>query len=252
MEIIKRKILLEDIRSRKSDGTYGAITGDSIYFKIMLTQSGDDMGVFNNFDKKTDSLIEPLEHSPYISITGNKENIRYVNDDVLKYQQPTKKISGTTQDRLDEVRNYDENDIYTEGFDVRREEYLNYTGATVNGRDRVTVDSDPIEYVLDANDDIDIGTLNQNDGFYLKTFSGTNTTEIYYNRQGWNETNVGHSGLTKEEYLFGITSEPQVFSDVFIDRGVTSPKETHLKLSEIRNITELISYGNGFFNVKRG
>jgi hypothetical protein len=249
MEIIKRKILLEDIISRTSDGTHGTIVGDAFYIKVMLVQNIDDMGIFNNFDNTEFPLTGGTLYD--LSVSG-ETGIRYVNDVVTDYLTPTKKLSGTTEERLEDVRNYDEDNIYRPNFDIRRENYTNYTGASVNGRTRVTVDSDPIEYVIDANDDGNIGTLNQNDGFYFKTFSGTNRTEIYYNRQGWNETNVGHSGLTKEEYLFGITSEPQVFSDIFIDRGITSPKETHLKLSEIRTIDELTRYGNGFFNIKRG
>jgi hypothetical protein len=57
------------------------------------------------------------------------------------------------------------------------------------------------------------------------------------------------SALTKEEYLFGVTSQPEVQSDVFIDRGINSVFEKHLKLSEITNIDELQRYGNGFFNL---
>jgi hypothetical protein len=55
--------------------------------------------------------------------------------------------------------------------------------------------------------------------------------------------------LTKEEYLFGIISPPEVQSDVFIDRGITTIFEKHLKLSEITNLDELARYGKGFYNL---
>ena len=59
------------------------------------------------------------------------------------------------------------------------------------------------------------------------------------------------SALTKEEYLFGIISKPEVKSDLFIDRGITTIFEKHLKLSEITNINELSRYGRGYFNVTK-
>jgi hypothetical protein len=59
------------------------------------------------------------------------------------------------------------------------------------------------------------------------------------------------SALTKEEYLFGIISPPEVQSDVFIDRGATSVLDMHLRLSEIGNISELTRYGNGFYKLNK-
>ena len=170
-----------------------------------------------------------------------------------------------TEDRLDDVKSYNIQNIFQKDFDIEREVYTNYTGATVDGRTRVTAKGEPLEYVIDANDDAFIGSLSQNDGLYLRTFSSQTrnvvikdlirkripVTEIHYNRQGWNDTNIGFSALTKQEYLFGITSEPEVFSDVFIERGTTSVKERHLKLSEVKTLEDLVNYGNGFFNVSK-
>ena len=59
------------------------------------------------------------------------------------------------------------------------------------------------------------------------------------------------SAITKEEYLFGIISQPEVRSDVFIDRTITSITDLHLRLSEIRNLDSLIRYGNGFYNITK-
>jgi hypothetical protein len=267
MDIIKRKLWLEDIISRQSNSSHGEITSDAFYIKIMLTQSGDDMGIFNNFEINTDTLFEPELHTPFIPITGDDMTIRYLADSLSDFETTSHKISGLTEDRLDEVRNYDENNTFQPNFDIKREQYDNYEGTTINGVDRVTdVTSEGYEYVIDTSSaDVNIGTPQQNSGFFFKTFTGEtrnvtlfpninldiNRTEVYYNTEGWNETNVGHSGLTKEEYLFGISSEPQVFSDVFIDRGFLSPRENHIKLSEIKSLEDLVNYGNGFFNVKR-
>jgi hypothetical protein len=41
---------------------------------------------------------------------------------------------------------------------------------------------------------------------------------------------------------------PEVESDVFIDRGVISVMDMHLRLSEIKDTKQLERYGNGFIN----
>jgi hypothetical protein len=76
-------------------------------------------------------------------------------------------------------------------------------------------------------------------------------TNFRYIGEGQNETNVSLSALTKEEYLFGIISPPEVKNDVFIDRGVTSVMDIHLRLSEIKNLGQLSRYGNGFYNLTK-
>jgi hypothetical protein len=62
---------------------------------------------------------------------------------------------------------------------------------------------------------------------------------------------VSLSALTKEEYLFGIISPPEVQSDVFIDRGITTVMDKHLRMSEIKNLGQLSRYGNGFYNLTK-
>ena len=72
---------------------------------------------------------------------------------------------------------------------------------------------------------------------------------MYYNSEGFNKTNVDLSATTKEEYLFGITSSPTVVNDLFIDRGRNAVIQSHMQLGEIKNMTDLINYGNGFYNL---
>ena len=65
----------------------------------------------------------------------------------------------------------------------------------------------------------------------------------------FNKTNVDLQATTKEEYLFGITSSPTVFNDLFIDRGRATVIQSHMQLGEIKNMSDLINYGNGFYNL---
>ena len=163
MEIIKRKILLEDIISRKPDGTYGTMVGDDFYIKIFLTQKYDDMGAFSSFD----NTEFPLTGGTLYDFEVSGETImRYVNDDISRYETPEYKISGLTEDRLYDVRNYDEDALYKHNFDIKREQYTDYQGNVIDGVDRVTsLGVNYIDYVVDAVDNANIGTINQENGF---------------------------------------------------------------------------------------
>jgi hypothetical protein len=56
--------------------------------------------------------------------------------------------------------------------------------------------------------------------------------------------------LTRNEHFLGFLEQPQIYSDVFIERGKQGVMEKNLRLGEIDNLGELTIYGNGFFNVK--
>lgn len=57
--------------------------------------------------------------------------------------------------------------------------------------------------------------------------------------------------LTRNEHFLGFVSEPQIYSDIFVERGKMGVSEFNLRLGEIDNIGELDIYGNGFFLVKK-
>ncbi len=51
------------------------------------------------------------------------------------------------------------------------------------------------------------------------------------------------------EYNLGISSYQNVDADIYIDRGVNSAFESHLKLGEINSLDDLTLYNNGFFSI---
>jgi len=273
MEYIKRKILLENSIDRGNNSpTYGVLTATSFYINVMLTQNIDDMGMFtnveylpnlenNNTPVNYDILTQKLLASgftfpfmsgilPQVTPIDQSYDIRLTGKTVSDYYNFTDKIiTGETESRAQDVRSYSALDPYRLNFDVNSETYVNYSGGTVDGVDRVTKLGTAFTYVFGADkNDINIGTENQKNGLLYTDFSGANTT-ISYIGEGWNETNITLSALTKEEYLFGIISKPEVESDVFIDRGITTIFEKHLKMSEITNLDELSRYGRGYFNL---
>jgi hypothetical protein len=273
MEIIKRKILLENSVDRGYESqTYGQLTATSFYVNIILTQNIDDMGMFTdiiylpNFDNKTpvdytilkNKLISSGITFPFMNgvIPDDNDNleIEYQTRSISKKQSDyydfnNKTISGRTESRVDDVKSYNDLNPYILNFDITSETYINFTGKTVNGVDRVTsLNPTAFTYVfgVDSNDP-NIGTDKQNDGFLFIETEGSDTSKFSYISQGWNQTNTSLSGITKEEYLFGIISKPEIKSDVFIDRGITTVFDRHLPMSEITNSVQLFRYKNGFY-----
>lgn len=57
------------------------------------------------------------------------------------------------------------------------------------------------------------------------------------------------SALTKNEAFLNIIDEPEIQSNVFIDRGKNSGLESVQRLNEIDNLGDLTKYGYKFFNI---
>lgn len=274
MEIIKTKISLETNTDRNyNSSTYGQVTASTYYVSIMLTQNIDDMGMFtdmiylpnfpNNYTAVdytvlTNKLLISGITFPFMSgqlpafsQTNINPQTRVTGKTDSDYYDFTNKIvSGFTDSRAEDVQSYDKNQPYKLGFDMASETYTNYTGGTVSGVSRVTsTNPSAFTYVFDVDkNDANIGTKNQKDGLLFIDGQNSNAYMSYIG-QGWNETNTSLSALTKEEYLLGIISRPEIESDVFIDRGIVTIYEKHLKMSEITNLAQLSRYGGRYFNL---
>lgn len=84
------------------------------------------------------------------------------------------------------------------------------------------------------------------DGTTYITGTTSGTTEVpYINEEVYNGM------LTREEFLIGFIDEPEIYSDIFIERGKQSVIERNIRLGEIDNVGELEIYGGGFFKVKK-
>ena len=275
MELIQRKILLENSIDRNyNSSTYGMLTATSFFINVSLTQNIDDMGMFTDiiYIPKSIGLNTSVDYTPLIEklstsgITFPFMNgitptvVPTLNSDIRAtgttqadyYHYTDKTITVQTESRIEDVRAYGANQQYRINFDTNSETYTNFTGETVNGVDRVTQLVPKQVYVFDVDkNDPNIGTSNQKNGLLYVNDTATTVTTVSYIGEGWNKTNVSLSALTKEEYLFGIISKPEVKSDVFINRGITVVFEKHLKLSEITNLDELARYGRGYYNLMK-
>jgi hypothetical protein len=59
------------------------------------------------------------------------------------------------------------------------------------------------------------------------------------------------SALTKNEALLNVIDEPQIQSELFIERGKISGLEALQRLGEVDNLGDITKYGYGYFNVKK-
>lgn len=56
--------------------------------------------------------------------------------------------------------------------------------------------------------------------------------------------------ITKDDTFMNVIEQPQVYSDVFIERGKNSVLEYMNRIGEVDNIGDMQKYGYGFFNIK--
>jgi len=291
MELLKRKILLEDSIDRANNSpTWGVLTASTFFINIMITQNIEDMGLFTdmsfissnpptNIPPDYTILIDKLNISgftfPFMNgivpptitnINGTEEvTLRLPSEiDSNFYSFGNSPITGATDSKIEDVRSYDAINPFKPGFNIDTQTYINYNNVVVNGVNRVKSIGEPKQYVFDTEDDINLGTDNQVYGLQYLDYTGTtrkitiggvtNTiplTTLRYIGEGLNETNTSLSALTKEEYLFGITSPATIQSDVFIDRGITTVMDMHLRMSEIKDLAQLVRYGNGFYKINK-
>lgn len=289
--IKRKILLENSIDRSNNSKNWGTLTATTFYLKVLITQNFDDMGLFFDYeyvnvettptqvdyqiltDKLNDlGYIFPFmtgATNPIFTTNNTPQNLwkvlRYPsNNETSYYNFMNMVITGASDSRIEDVRSYASTDPFRTNFDVNSETYTNYDGVSVDGVDRIKSMGEPKLYVFDTENDSNLGTDNQIYGLQFKDYSGRTREVLIDNKtvaiplttyryigEGLNETNVSLSALTKEEYLFGIISQPEVQNDVFIDRGAISVLDLHLKLSEIRTIASLEEYGNGFYKLTK-
>jgi len=326
MLVVKKKILLERFRSRKTplvvkdsvikkakgkckdcgddeinlndgytvDYGWGTITASTIPIRLFMTQNMDDIGMFSDvsFTSTTPSytVLESLRNITISSVLSSPESVTSLTEKLYLrnsdkglssyYTTTTTSVSGYTDDKIDDVTSVRLVDKYAINKN-KSDDPKNYWSGLI----KVDNNNTELDYLIDANNvdtaiDMDVRPNSQKGGSPMANtgiqyFTDKNiirtvtdgkcygcdeagfkskTIEIFstsmkYNAEGWNQYNTTLSAITKNEMFFGITSPPEVMSDVFIDRGVSSPMEHHLRLNDIGAVEEFNRYGNKFYNI---
>jgi len=66
---------------------------------------------------------------------------------------------------------------------------------------------------------------------------------------GLTENDIVVSAITKNEYLLDFVMEPEIQSDIFIERGKYSAFESLQRLGEVDNTGDMTTYGYGFYKI---
>jgi len=206
MQIIKRKILLETLKSRAYDSTWGTITATTINLLINIEQDIKDLGMMipNDYIPKgviSEDTGKLVDYKPLIDLLGpnnyafmtnanytpifNKDNfdydVRYSNKTTKDYYQKGISVSGITEDKLEVVKTYGYtgDSQYIVGNLVDTIGYYNFSGKTILGNNLVISNDNfnPILYgeLVDVND---INLLNTippyvENGIVYETFNNT-------------------------------------------------------------------------------
>lgn len=85
------------------------------------------------------------------------------------------------------------------------------------------------------------------DSFYIDYDDGL--TIFYQPSSGLTENNLTATPITKNETLLKVMDQPQIQTDVFVERGKNSAYERVQRMGEVDNLGDMINYGYNFFNV---
>jgi hypothetical protein len=77
------------------------------------------------------------------------------------------------------------------------------------------------------------------------------TTLFFVESSGFTSNNITAEPITKNEVLMNIIDQPQIQTDVYVERGKNSAYERIQRLGEVDNVGDLVNYGYGFFNVEK-
>lgn len=250
------------------------ITANLLTMQILFTNSYDNIG----FYVSTSEIWEPLKtyYRGEVVIFNNKtyrckeihsttqifnlnewesnfgEYLIDGNDIILVNNTNSVRIDFLGESKVNEFRRYSKKeediDLYNPNWNSGFTQEITNTHGNINKIINSRINNNGgrqnlYDYILGASKD-DL----ENTGIHYKDIDNRNS-EIHYITSGLTEENSIMSPYIKQEYLLGVIEEPRIINNVNIDRGVNSTYEKNLKLGEIRSLSELEAYGNGFFKI---
>lgn len=77
------------------------------------------------------------------------------------------------------------------------------------------------------------------------------TTLYVIQSSGFTQDDLVLSAITKNEALINVIDQPEIQSNIFVERGKMSALEYIERLGEVDNVGDLTKYGYGFFSVEK-
>ena len=249
MEIIRRKILLENSIDRMTGSTYGVLTATTFNISIFLTQKFDDMGLFTDMPFIQTSPLLTTPPADFIGI-GRPTGVT-----IGMYYNGESTVTGSTDDgNLIEVQSYIINPLnskpsFSSGINMADDIEFTFDGVD-------SISNNVVNYTLGANPN-DITDTGIHYSTYLNEYvdnidpeTGDNDrykkTTFNYKTNGRTEFNTSLSAITKEEEFLGIVFPQEVQNEVFIERGGEDIFEKHMVMAEIKTVDDISEFRNGY------
>jgi hypothetical protein len=112
-----------------------------------------------------------------------------------------------------------------------------YNPITITGISEIHYTIGEINYVTKYSPKTENGSILTE---HPTTFS-TNNTGYFFEFKG---------NDIKEEAKMGMVFEPKIYNNLFIERMNLAVFERHSRLAEVKTLTNLIEYRNGYYNIK--
>lgn len=181
--------------------------------------------------------------SKYVTIPSN--NFKY---------NPLGSFTGSTVPAYSYMSNNSQD--YLNDYD-----YENYTGNTLSGFTYLAIGKSRVnelklygvnQYtgITNGTDSIGNYTAYTIDNLFYKDYTD-GYTMITGTTVGYSKEEVFNKLITRNEHFLGFVEEPQIYSDIFVDRGKQSVLENNFRLCEIESIGELEIYQNEYFIIKK-
>lgn len=77
------------------------------------------------------------------------------------------------------------------------------------------------------------------------------TTIYFENSSGLTQNMIEAVPITKEPILMGVIDQPQIISDVFVERGKNTAYEQIRRLGEVSTVSDMENYGYGYFLIEK-
>lgn len=148
-------------------------------------------------------------------------------------------VSGVTRSRINELKSYGRTP-FIQGSIVRKNNQDWGYISNLSGYDS------ELNLFFSAYTIQNTNYINYSDGTTLFVTLSSGYTEDFF--ATFNNTNEAPP-IVKEELLLKISSQPEVQSNIFIERGKVSPYERVQRLGEVDSIGTLFRYGYGYFKL---
>jgi hypothetical protein len=76
-------------------------------------------------------------------------------------------------------------------------------------------------------------------------------TIFFQNSSGFTDSSITAVPITKDELLMKIVDQPQINTDIYVERGKNTAYEQIRRLGEVENLSEMVNYGYGYFVIEK-